>query len=535
MKKRMIAVLTAFALLYVGICVRLYGVSVNKTPQAANGTQKRYTVMINGIRGNIVDCNGERLVSQDYENIVALKPTYKALTTLKNVLDENEYELLRQRMQNSEALSVNIGKFAIDENSDTVMLRKYIRYSDGQLADHIVGYLDGEGRGVYGIEKSFDSFLYTGKNLSVSFSADVHGRVMNGTQIKVNNEDLPTATVMLTIDRRIQEIVEKSLDENSVVCGGAVVVDIETGAIRAIASRPDFDARNISASVEDKNSPFLNRALNAYSVGSVFKVAVAAAAIENGAEYFSYECTGSCDVDGTVFRCNNGTAHGKLDLTKALECSCNTFFINLAKEVGAEKVLETASLMGFGQENILAEGIFSKSGILPSENELKSSGAFANFSFGQGRFTATMLQLSEMTVSVANGKYSKPYLVERVTDAGGETVYSHGGGYPVYTLSEKTCKKLTMMLVSVIENGNAGKAKLENGVSAAGKTATAQTGIFDENGKEICNTWFTGFFPAEKPKYAIVILKEGGASGAEDCAPVFKNIADEIMRLEKNS
>lgn len=534
MKKRMIAVLTAFALLYGSICVRLYDISENKE-EAVGSTQKRYTLMINGIRGNIVDCNGEKLVSEDYENIVALKPTYKALISLENVLSEKEYELLRQRMQSSEALSVNIGKFAIDENSDTVMLKKYIRYSDGQLSDHIIGYLNGEGRGVYGIEKSFDSILYTGKNLSVSFSADVHGRVMNGTQINVNNEFLPTATVMLTIDRRIQAIVEKSLDENSVECGGAVVVDIETGAIRGIASRPDFDARNISASIDDKNSPFLNRALNAYSVGSVFKVAVAAAAVENGFSSFEFECKGSCNIGGTVFSCNNGTAHGKLDLTKALECSCNTFFINLAEKVGVEKVLETASLMGFGQENILAEEMVSKSGILPSEKELASSGAFANFSFGQGRFTATMLQLSEMMMSVADGKYNKPYLVERVTAADGSVIQSHRGGYPVYVVSENTSKKLTAMLVSVIEKGNAGKAKLENGVSAAGKTATAQTGIFDENGSEICNTWFAGFFPSEKPKYAIVILKEGGASGAEDCAPVFKSIADGIMQLEKNS
>ncbi|MEE0981759.1 MAG: penicillin-binding transpeptidase domain-containing protein, partial [Acutalibacteraceae bacterium] len=237
-----------------------------------------------------------------------------------------------------------------------------------------------------------------------------------------------------------------------------------------------------------------------------------------------------------TFICNKNTVHGKLDITKALECSCNTFFIELAKKVGAKAIIETASLMGFGQENILADGIVSKSGVIPSLDELETSGAFANFSFGQGRFTATMLQLCNMMSAVADeGRFRKPYLVERVTGADGTVIQSHSGDYPVFVLSSKTCEKLKPMLVSVIENGNAQKAKLRNGVPAAGKTATAQTGVFRENGTEICNTWFAGFFPADNPKYTVVILKEGGVSGAEDCAPIFKCIADEITEFEKNS
>ncbi len=535
MKNRMVAILLAFAFLYGSIGVRLYTLSVTGL-EIADNTQKRYTLTVDEIRGDILDCNGEKLVSSEYENIVALKPTIKALTTLENALDEKLYALLKERMKSSKAMTVNIGGFEVDENQDVVMLRKYFRYSDTQLADHIIGYLNGEGKGVYGIEKSFDSILYTGKNLSASFSADVYGRVLSGTQITVNNSDIGKGAVMLTLDSEIQKIAEDALDSTDVECGGAIVVETETGAIRAMVSRPDFDARNIPAFLDDEKSPLLNRTLNAYSVGSVFKVAVAATAIENGKGDFTYECKGSCEVDGTVFSCNNITAHGKLDLTKALECSCNTFFIELASLIGAEKILETASLMGFGQEIELTDSIVSKAGVLPIVSELENSGAFANFSFGQGRFTATMLQLNNMMSAVAGkGKYHKPYLVEKVTDANGENVFVHRGGYPVYVLSEKTCVQLTSMLASVVENGNAQKAKPDNNVFAAGKTATAQTGIFDENGVEICNTWFAGFFDAEKTRYTVVVLKEGGNSGATDCAPVFKCIADEIIKLEKNS
>lgn len=535
MTKRMIAVLTAFSLLYGSVAFKMYKIATGETV-LADSTRKKYTITTGEIRGDILDCNGLKLVSYDYENIVAAKPTFKALSALESVLETSEYELLRERMKNLTAVSLSVGKQELDENSDFAVLRKYFRYEENQIADHIIGYLNGEGRGVSGIEKSFDGVLYTGKSLSASFNSDVYGRVLSGMQITVNNSELPTGTVTLTLDTEIQKAVEIALDENSVKCGGAVVVEIATGAIRAIASRPDFDARNISTYLNDKDSPLLNRALNPYSVGSVFKVVVAASAIEKGLGSFNYECTGSVDIDGTTFICNKNTVHGKLDITKALECSCNTFFIELAKKVGAKAIIETASLMGFGQENILADGIVSKSGVIPSLDELESSGAFANFSFGQGRFTATILQLCNMMSAVADeGRFRKPYLVERVTGADGTVIQSHSGDYPVFVLSSKTCEKLKPMLASVIENGNAQKAKLRNGVPAAGKTATAQTGVFRENGTEICNTWFAGFFPADNPKYTVVILKEGGVSGATDCAPIFKCIADEITEFEKNS
>lgn len=535
LNKRLIAVFTVFSLAFGCICLRLYTLATGGADMVASGNHS-FTIEIGEIRGDILDRNGEKLVSTDYENIVAAKPTYKALTELEKVLDSQACADLEMRMQKGNAVSVNIGKLEIEQNSDAVTLKKYNRYSENQLAQHIIGYLDGEGKGVSGLEKSFDSLLYTGKSLSVSFATDVYGRILSGTRIEIKNSTLNTASVTLTLDTQIQQAVENALDISDVERGGAVVVDIETGAIRAIASRPDFDTQNLSDYLDNTDAPLFDRTLNAYSVGSVFKVAVTAAAIENGINEFYYNCTGSCEVDGVTFSCNNKTVHGELNMQKALECSCNTFFIELASKVGADKILETASLMGFGQEITLADGIVSKSGVLPTTEKLSSSGALANFSFGQGNFTATMLQLSTMMSAVASeGRYNEPYIIEKVTDADGKTVQSHESPYPVTAIRETTAHRLAKMLTSVVENGNAVKAKLKNGISAAGKTATAQTGAFSKNGVEIYNTWFAGFFPADNPRYTVVILKEGGASGAVDCAPVFKRIADKIIDLEKIS
>ncbi len=535
MNKRIIAVFTAFSLITGCICLRLYTLATGGADTVLSG-KHQFTVDAGQIRGDILDCNGEKLVSSDYENIVAAKPTLKALSALQNVLDSESYLNLEERMKSGNAVSVNIGKLEIEQNSDAVTLKKYLRYSENQLARHIIGYLNGEGRGVSGIEKSFDSLLFSDKSFTASFSADVYGRVLSGSRIEIKNSTLKTGTVELTLDIGIQTAVENALDISGVECGGAVVIDTESGAIRAMASRPSFDTDKLAEYLDDGNAPLLNRCLNAYAVGSVFKVAVAAAALESGISDFSYNCNGSCEVAGVVFSCNNKTAHGELNMQKALEYSCNTFFIKLAAEVGAEKIVETASLLGFGQETELADGIISKSGILPETKTLSSSGALANFSFGQGGFTATMLQLATMMSAVAGeGKYNTPYIIETATTADGEILYKKEEKYPIRALSGSAAQRLKTMLKSVVENGNAQKAKLKNEVSAAGKTATAQTGAFAENGSEIYNTWFAGFFPVENPKYTVVILKEGGASGAVDCAPVFKRIADKIIDLEKNS
>lgn len=535
MEKRVVAVFTLFAMLFGSICLRLYDISTGGIEQV-NLADRKYRIDINPIRGDIVDCNGEKLVATDYENIVAAKPTHKALDSLSKVLDTQEYALLQERMKSLKAVTVNIGKLEIEQNSDAVTLRRYFRYSENQIADHIIGYLNGEGNGVTGIEKCYNSILRTDKMLSVKFNADVYGRVLSGTEIEIENSTLRKSRVMLSIDKDIQTIVENALDISEVSQGGAVVVEIETGAVRAIASRPDFNGSDPSADLNAVGSPFFNRSLKAFSVGSVFKVAVAAAAIENGCGDFTYDCNGSCEIGDVTFSCNDKTSHGQLDICKALECSCNTFFIALAQKTGEDKIRETASLLGFGQEIRLADSLISSAGVLPTADELSNVGALANFSFGQGKFTATMLQLSNMISAVASkGSYRQPYLIESVTDADGTVVESKKISAPVYALSEKTSAKLTEMLVSVIENGNASKAKLKNSVLAAGKTATAQTGTFDKNSQEIYNTWFAGFFPADNPRYTVVVLKQGGTSGAADCAPVFKRIADKIYDLENFS
>lgn len=526
MEKRIIAVFTAFCLIIGGLCLRLYVLCSGGTELVSSDSHYSSFVLYK-IRGNITDCKGRKITETYYDNYVIAKPSVNSLAALSDIIDSRTYQSVREKMSDGSPVMLNIGKQELTSDSDILCVPIYKRYSDYQPAQHLLGYLDETGHGVTGIEKTFDSILFSDGEVKARVPADAYGRTISGSEIEITSDSVNVGSVELTIDLEIQNAVEAALDKGKISEGCAIVIDIEDGAVRAVASRPVYSANRVSDSLSSSSAHFLNRCFSSFAVGSIFKVAVAAAALERGLDGFECECKGSCSIGGVVFGCSSNTAHGKVNLKKALEISCNTYFINLGQRLGAEAITETAALLGFGQKNELTDGIISDPGIVPTAEALGNPAALANFSFGQGSFTASPVQIAQMLCAVANkGIYFKPYIVKSVRDRDGkEKVFENK--YPVVALSEETSRKLTEMLTSVVENGNGSPAKPKD-FSAAGKTATAQTGIFDKNGIELCNTWFGGFFPDDNPRYAVVIMKQGGSSGAEDCAPVFKQIADSI-------
>lgn len=524
--KRIIAVFAAFCMTVGCLCLRLYVLSSSGT-ELVSSEPHYSSFTLGNIRGQILDCKGRKITDSDYENRIVAKPTIKSLDTLRELLDSRTYTSIKKRMENGSPITVNINKQRTASNGDILCVPIYKRYSSAQPAVHILGYLDEEYHGVTGIEKAFDNILYSDESITARVPVDAYGRSLNGAKIELNYGSPNVGEVRLTVDLDIQKTVENALDKCGINEGCAIVADVKSGAIKAIASRPAYDPYRISDYLGSESSPLLNRSLESFAVGSIFKVAVAACAIENGVSDFKYTCNGSCKIGDVTFGCSSNTSHGKVDLQKALEKSCNTYFINLGQKLGSKKLSETASLLGFGQGNVLCDGIEAESGVLPSADDLINPAALANFSFGQGNFTATPIQIVEMLCAVGNGgKYSRPYLVDTVKDRSGKAE-KHTDKYPTVAMSEETSELLLKMLTSVVENGNASPAKPES-FSAAGKTATAQTGIFDRNGNEICNTWFGGIFPSDNPRYVAVIMKQGGSSGSYDCAPVFKMIADGI-------
>lgn len=530
--KRAIVVFCALVIAFVGLEFRIAGIGTGSV-QAAN-TASAMTIDVASLRGTVYDCKLRELTNAETEIYAAAKPTNQAAALLKENLLPEVFESVKERMSTGKPVVVKT-ESAIENSADIKSFFVPQRYYGNSLACHVIGYLDAEKNGVSGIEKSYNSLLsQAASTVSVRFFANANGGIMLGEDIAVEGNEISKTGVALTIDRDIQQIAELALDNSEVECAAAVVIEIENGAIRASVSRPAFDQNNIAASLNDENSPLINRAFLPFSVGSVFKPVIAAAALECGIdEGFEYNCTGSVIQNGVTFNCHKDTGHGVLDLQGAVANSCNTYFIALALEIGADDIVETAEKFGFGQETVFADGIKSASGVLPSADELDSKAATANFSFGQGSLLATPVQICSMMAAIArDGVYIQPYLIEGEVDSGGNLTRIKGYSENRQIISENTARKLQKYLQKVVENGSGRRAASEF-VSVAGKTATAQTGK-SENGEEIYNAWFAGYFPAENPKYAVAILKENGGEGALSCAPVFKAIAESVTLLEKN-
>ena len=526
MFKRALAVFVLLSAAFSGLCLRTVNIGTNAAQ--ASGSSAGMSIDIASLRGTVYDCNLKPLTNGETDIYAAAKPTNRAIALLKSALPSEIFETVKERMSKGKPVAVKTSS-VFENTADIKSVFVPKRYYDDSLACHIIGYLDSEKNGVSGIEKAYNSLLLQGsQTVSVRFSSSANGRVLLGEDISVAGCEIPKQGIALTIDYDIQRITENALDASGAECAAAVVIDIESGAIRACVSRPLFNQNDIASSLNNDNSPLINRALLPFSVGSVFKPAVAAAALESGvSEKFEYNCTGSVTHNGVTFNCHKESGHGLLDMQGAVAYSCNTYFIALALETGADNIIETASKFGFGRETIFADGIKSASGTLPASEELDSKAAVANISFGQGALTATPLQICAMMAAIArDGVYIRPYLIEGEVDGNGVLTKIKEYSERRQIVSEATAKKLQKYLLKVVQEGSGTRAASE-AVSVAGKTATAQTGK-SENSEEIYNAWFAGYFPADNPKYAVAILKENGGEGAISCAPVFKEIAERV-------
>lgn len=531
--KRALAVFIVLLVAMTGLSLRI--ISIASDSLQAGSTVSTKSIDLATLKGTVYDCKMRPITNSETAIYIAAKPSNEAEAILKRVLIPEVFQSVKERISKGKPVAVKSEK-AVENSNDVRTIYVPERYGKNTFACHIVGYLDGENNGVCGIEKAYNDLLSSEiKVPRVRFFADANGRAMLGEKITVENNEIPQTGVVLTIDKDIQETVEIALDNSETECAAAVVMEIESGAIRACVSRPAFDRDDIVSALDNINSPLINRAFLPFSVGSVFKPVVAAAALEKGIDAdFKYNCKGNVTYNGVTFNCHKKSGHGLLDMEGALANSCNTYFIALANETGGEDIIKTAALFGFGKSAVLAEGIKSASGYLPEAKELDSKAALANFSFGQGTLLATPLQICSMMSVIANdGMYLKPYLIEGETDSQGEFIRIKNYNEKIRVISETTSELLQSFLRSVVTKGSGMKAESEF-VSVSGKTATAQTGK-TENGEEMCNSWFAGYFPSDNPKYAMVIIKENGEGGSVSCAPVFRVIAETVYLMEKNA
>lgn len=513
-----------FVACFMALMVRIAYINFSDYSSAGQNQSQR-TLTIGTTRGKIYDRNMDLLVDCESRKIAAVTPAIGSAEYLKDYFSQ---EILNERIEKGFPFTAQVKAEINNEFIRTFSVP--VRYSGESLATHLIGYLNSEATdGVSGLEKSYNNYLKeNGGKLTVSFDVDAKGRVLAGMDKYINDDNFnSSAGLVLTVDKRIQEIVEQELKNSTIKSGCAIVMHVNNGEIMAVASVPDYNANDVASYLTAENSPFINKVLQSYSVGSVFKPLISAAAIENGYDTESeYECTGSIEIGDSVFGCYNHKAHGKVNMEGALQNSCNTYFINLIMQLDIYYLLSLCQKIGLGTETAIADGITASEGKVPSSDSLRQKGNLANFAFGQGELMLTPVQMVKLYHLLATGKYIEPTVILGFADKNG-AVTEKGTGVPQKLLKDETVTLLRSMLLSVTEKGNATNAKSDK-IALAGKTGTAQSGIY-ENGKEICRTWFSGFFPAKNPHYIVVVLNEKGEGGNADCAPVYRKICERIV------
>ncbi|NLT10578.1 MAG: penicillin-binding protein 2, partial [Ruminococcus sp.] len=399
------------------------------------------------------------------------------------------------------------------------------RNSEDQPAQHVIGYLS-DGKGASGLEYAYDKILRSGNGEnSMTYTCDGFSRVLIGDRKVLRTSNADIGGVVTTIDLDIQKICESAGEK--INKGAIVLSDVYSGDIIALASFPSYSPNNIEAAIKDERSPLINRALYSYSVGSIFKLVTACEAINEGKNSYIYECSGKINVKGQCFNCHKYDGHGKENITSAITDSCNTYFIALSRRLDVKKLRKLANDLGFGKEITLCTDIAASPGVLPTENDLNIPAELANFSFGQGKLSATPLQINRMTCTIANGgEVPMLRLVKGIT-VDGINIANDKMPHTTRAISDDAAVGLRRMMTAAIRDNVNSKAQSEK-VSIAAKTSTAQTGRFDEEGNEYCHGWITGFFPANSPRYALTVLVEDGGYGNDSAAPIFKEIAEKI-------
>lgn len=526
-KRRLLVLVVLLVMMAEMVLCRVLWIGTDTSYAASAGAQTAQTTPLPYQRGNFYDRHGRLLTGYTPEWYALCIPGDASYATLFPFVSYKEQVQLYEMRNAASPFLIQVDQDLTDRGIPTY--RSAQRYLTLPIAVHLLGYLDGEGNGVSGLEAAYDDLLQnSGDETVVSCLTSAQGNLVDGVSPSIEIQKSGTGQgVQLTLDADIQRICE-GVAGLTMSKGCILVMDTQTGEVLASVSVPEYDPNDVAKSIQADDTSLINRSFSAFSAGSVFKVVLAAAAYEKGLDWFTHDCTGSVEVAGQVYRCAQGRAHGEVNLRGALEQSCNCYFVELGQRLGGDAILQKAEQFGFGQACAVAPGLKSNAGNLPVEEELENLGQLALFSFGQGGLTATPLQIAAMMNSVADGGvYYPPRLVYGVVDASLRITTEVQTPEPERILSAETAGILQDMLQSVVEEG-IGQDAQPGALSAGGKTGTAQTGQFDEEGEELLNYWFCGFYPTESPRYTITVLQDSMLEPEISSAEIFSRVADAL-------
>lgn len=518
----------------------------SKELSKAASSQKFTDVVIEKARGDILDRNGISFTGRGTETSVVIKTLMlrgmdSDIDRLSSILGLNSAKLRREIGIKKEPIILEInerqGRELVDSKLNGIsVVHARKRYDDNSLAKHIIGYINGsEQVGTAGIERSYEKVLNSGTNKVIGVITDATYNPLYGLGYRImDNVQSKKLNVKLTLDYHIQKIVEDVMEKNN-VSGAVVVEDVNTGDIVAIASKPDFDQNRVDEYLDSPDKELFNKAVASYNVGSIFKIIDSACALETNQDVDDrYFCKGYIEIGDTIIKCGsyNSGGHGEVDFTRAFALSCNPYFIDLGIRMGPRSIIDMAKKLGFGEvTGIKEQGIDESGGSLPDiGSRVFTYGDTANMSIGQGEVLATPLQVADLVATVANGGIkNKINIVDSIVDENGNKVSSIKKQEGRRVMSKETSDFLRSMMEEVVDAGTGTRASLEEYGGSGGKTGSAETGLSAGNGN-VVQAWFAGYFPRMNPKYSIAVFVENGRAGNKTAAPVFEEIAGEIMK-----
>ncbi len=494
----------------------------------AGNSQSSYTLTVYRTRGKIYDRNMNVIAGGASEYKAVVDPSADTAAKLIASVDTQYLDGLDEKIKGSRPFVINIPNSFSDESIDVVKCIK--RYGNESVAPHITGYLGSDGRGVYGIEKAYDELLDSfGGEYKITYRVNALGGSLGEKTLVRDTTHNSNGGVVLTIDSSIQLMAQRAAEEY-LKSGCIVIIEPKSCEILACVSSPSYEQNNIEDYLDAENSPLVNKAFSSYDVGSVFKLVVAAAALECGFEDFTFCCDGAIEIGDKAIRCSSEEGHGTLNFEQAMAYSCNTYFVALSRELGYNQIINKAKALGFGSKAELGDGFYTGSGNLPDEEEMERPVGLANFSFGQGSLMANPIQIAAMIACIANyGEYRVPSIVKKTVNSNLLTI-SEWKGKPSYAAIKKnTAEKLKDYMKSVMIYGT-GKSVSSRNVEIAAKTGSAETGII-KDGQKLTRGWFAGFFPADEPQFVCVVLEEDAVSGTVSAGPCFKFIAERLSAI----
>jgi penicillin-binding protein 2 len=494
---------------------------------------------------------------------------YRAITKKKNEIKPWETLIVADNLSWAKFSKINNHLYDLNGVKPIISISRNYPYKENYT--HILGYVSqanekdislndsikkkfvpGLKVGKTGLEKSFEDSLI-GTNSIERYEVNAYGRRIS--QLAFKNGD-KGKTIKLTIDTEVQKLTNQLLQDRA---GSICVMDVFTGHIVAMHSSPSFDANSFVFGISQDDwqlirnnplKPLVNKTLSGnYSPGSTIKPIVALSALDNGIinPGFTVKCEGKKEMYGQTYHCWKKEGHGFMNLKEAMKQSCDTYFYEIARKLGVDRLSETAKKFGLGKK--VFDGLFEneKKGLIPNtlwkKNVLGKNwllGETMITGIGQGYIQTTPIQLCLMTAQIANGGYK---IYPKIVLNDEYEKIKKDKFIPLYKDSKNIKIVQEAMFSSTNEVlGTSYRSRIEDlKYQFAGKTGTAQVKritkqdrILDLKTFEIPyeqrdHALYIAFGPYQNPRYAISILIEHGGSGSSVAAPLAKKLFKKII------